>query len=440
MPNMITNGLRIENAEAFAKKILSEKTYIAIGKTTPWQDENNPICSTLDDKFIAETLKDIIGFKSLQQNSLVYYTTRIDWTQNTVFDAYDDNINMVDSRKSDGSPYKFYVLTSENNVYKCIGNANGKPSTVMPTDKSVKFLNTSDGYVWKYMYSISDADVSRYLIPGYMPIYTKTYNDNSDQYNVQITAEPGSIQFISVDDGGTDYIASNPPEIVISGDGSGAKAEVQIDSSTKKITNVKITNPGSGYTKAEITINGSNTSAKLRPIIGPITGHGKNAKLELGGTYLGIVIEINADESGKIPLGIGYRQISLVKDLKTKEKGKAIRISESDCLSYKIGDIVKGLTSNATATVVAKDDRNGLIYFETVFGDFTKNERVRNNTTKMESTIDRLFQSITLPAYKLVYNSSEVDVNSCVPLYIVNRTKIDRASLQKETLFLIVSF
>lgn len=440
MPNMITNGLRIENAEAFAKKILSEKTYIAIGKTSPWENENEPICSILDDKFVGETLKDIIGFKSLQQNCLIHYAPRIDWKKNVIYDAYDDRINMIDSRKPDGSPYKFYVLTSENNVYKCIGNANGKPSTVMPTDNSIEFLNTSDGYVWKYMYSISDADANKFLLPGYMPIYTKTYNDNSYQYYVQTSATPGSIRFVSVDDGGTDYIVSNPPEIIITGDGSGATAEVQIDSSTKKITNVKILNPGKGYTKAEITIKGSNKTAKLRPIIGPITGHGKNAKLELGGTYLGIAVEINADESGKIPLNIDYRQISLVKDLKTKEKGKAIRISEHDCQSYRVGDIVKGLTSNATAMVVAKDDRNGLIYFETVSGDFTMNERVRNNTNKFESTIDLLFQSITLPAYKLVYNKSEVDVNSCVPLYIVNRTKIERASLQKETLFLIVSF
>lgn len=55
----------------------------------------------------------------------------------------------------------------------------------------------------------------------------------------------GYVIDILIQNGGAGYLA--PPRIDIVGDGSGATAEATIDSNTGTITNITVTNPGSGY-------------------------------------------------------------------------------------------------------------------------------------------------------------------------------------------------
>ena len=209
---------------------------------------------------------------------------------------------MVDDRKSDNTNYIFYVVTDERNVYKCI-ESNGKPSTIKPTGKSYNYYTkTSDGYVWKYMYSISEDDMNKFALPDWMPIYDKPYKDDSDQWKVQESTSTGKVTRIVIEDAGSDYSRKVPPIVRIVGDGTGATATVNV-STSNKIESVVITNHGSGYTRATVEIDGSNKSAKLRAVLEPKTGHGKNPMTELGGSYLAISVELNGNEENKIIKG-----------------------------------------------------------------------------------------------------------------------------------------
>lgn len=434
MANLITNLLRINNAKLLKKDLEQNKYYAFIGKQTAWANEEKPDCPNLEDEFFEKTLNDVIAYKAIQANASCFVVPRYDWKSGTIYDAYDSSINMIDDRKSDNTNYIFYVVTDERNVYKCI-ESNDKPSTIKPTGKNYNYYTkTSDGYVWKYMYSISEDDMNKFALPDWMPIYDKPYKDDSDQWKVQESTSTGKVTRIVIENAGSDYSRKVPPTVRIVGDGTGATATVNV-STDNTIESVTVTNQGSGYTKATVEIVGSNKSAKLKAVLEPKTGHGKNPMAELGGSYLAISVELNGNEENKISL-VEYRQTGLIKNIKTKETGTAIKVSNHD--AFNVGDIITGLSSKSTATIVAKS--NELLYIKESNGVFVSTEKIKNNQNKLENNIDRIFYNVKIPANKSIYKADEIEKYSGDLLYIVNRVKIARATKQKETLYFIISF
>ena len=57
---------------------------------------------------------------------------------------------------------RMYVLSSANNVYKCMNNNAGGTSTVEPSGTSTSEFTTADSYVWKYMYTLSTTQITNF--------------------------------------------------------------------------------------------------------------------------------------------------------------------------------------------------------------------------------------------------------------------------------------
>jgi hypothetical protein len=95
---------------------------------------------------------------NLWSNGVVY--TQYDNTSNTLF--ANNNYYTVSPPVADGAPYQ---------IYKCIYNANNGPSTVQPTIVQPTSFQTSDGYIWRYIATISSANYSKFSSGNYMPIY-----------------------------------------------------------------------------------------------------------------------------------------------------------------------------------------------------------------------------------------------------------------------------
>lgn len=91
---------------------------------------------------------------------------------------------------------RYYALAAYN-VYVCISNNNNTASTIAPSGTSSSYLNTADGYTWKYMSSIPAS--SKFLTSGYMPIYTA----NQNQYSAN-----GSIINLYIDNPGSGYLSA----------------------------------------------------------------------------------------------------------------------------------------------------------------------------------------------------------------------------------------
>jgi len=97
------------------------------------------------------------------------------------------------------------VVTSDYNVYKCIDNNRNANSTVKPTGTGTSIITTADGYRWKFMYTISGGEITKFLTRDYMPVKTLKTNDSSAQWSVQQAAANGAINHIVITANGSGY-------------------------------------------------------------------------------------------------------------------------------------------------------------------------------------------------------------------------------------------
>ena len=241
---IITNKFRIHNAKSFIEgfseldgiedpndpcvSTLRQKTniYLFIGKHTPWNssdtisgagdltnDMNPPIPSDTVQNIDFELWRNMIAAKKVNPSDVKHVIPRHDWSLNNdgsgkVYTQYDDlNKSLFNS-----SYAPFYVFTDDFNVYKCISNNYGSLSTVKPTGTDTsQMIKTSDGYVWKYMYSISPADSLKFVTTSHIPVDTLKSNPNllssfpqqqGTQWDVQQSAIDGAIHStVKIDEG-----------------------------------------------------------------------------------------------------------------------------------------------------------------------------------------------------------------------------------------------
>lgn len=98
------------------------------------------------------------------------------WEEGSVYSRYDNTSNTLHTDNN------FYVVSEQTfaggnyYVYKCIDNANGASSTVDPgsigTPNQPSTFQTSDGYKWRYMYSITEYNYNRFGSENYIPVST----------------------------------------------------------------------------------------------------------------------------------------------------------------------------------------------------------------------------------------------------------------------------
>jgi hypothetical protein len=174
------------------------------GRTVPWgstfagdpttgSDTSPPgNANSLGERY--DAWRNAIGGKLLEPRDVYHVFKRIDWVHNTVYKPYADNVDIHDGT------YNFYVLTDENNVYKCLDNDGGQKSTVKPTGTSTSSFTSDDSYTWKFMFKVTE-DSKKFLNLDYIPCKYVTQREDNEtlaQYNVQTTAIDGSIDFIGM--------------------------------------------------------------------------------------------------------------------------------------------------------------------------------------------------------------------------------------------------
>lgn len=155
--------------------------------------------------FLADVHKNILMVKQVTPgpNDVVYLIRRINWTSNTVYVEYEDNVDL--------SCEDFYVMTEDYNIYKCLNNNNGALSTVKPTITDAAASATAsytDGYIWKFMYQVPVLDRIKFLTSEYIPV-----RNVSDGVNFDVN---GVISSVNIDAAGEGY---TDPYLVIQGDG-----------------------------------------------------------------------------------------------------------------------------------------------------------------------------------------------------------------------------
>jgi len=182
-----------------------DKLFFFIGKTTGW-DESGPSAGTPEDTIVddIDTLRNIIAYKAIQPSDINYMIPKNEWTYGAKYDEYSDSVSL------EGKTY--HVMTDEYHVYKCISNNDGGESVKKPSSTvTTGTFSTSDGYRWKYLFTIPEA-LRKYITEDYIPVPIVSFRSFDEitqrQYDTQINAVNGSIDYIRVTSNKTVNIAS----------------------------------------------------------------------------------------------------------------------------------------------------------------------------------------------------------------------------------------
>lgn len=227
----------------------SNGTYLFVGKSGPWPSEPTPELPLNSPSRLNATLDEMVAFKRVTIGNTKTCIRRNDWTSGAVYDGFDPDVEDYVYANP------FHVLTDDNNIYKCLDNNGGIASTSKPTGTSTSPITTGDGYSWKYMATVSAADAIVFLTTNFIPIEQKLVNDASPQYNVQVTAVPGSISNISVIESIGAYTT---PVVAIIGNGTTGAATATLNPDNT-LNLVQVTNIGQDYTNAFATVIESGT-------------------------------------------------------------------------------------------------------------------------------------------------------------------------------------
>lgn len=193
-------------------KTSDENSYfLYIGKITPWADETAAPPNTDSSEEANESWRNSFFVKRILSKDIRMIVPRFYWSPHQVYTQYTDNVDMFDEAVPGGSS-NFFVISPENHIYKCLSNNNRAESTVMPSGTSTNVLQTADGYIWKYMYSLLPEDLhfsTSFKMPVHQAVVTDTQIALVDQYAVQQNAVHGSMDFVEIENSGAPFILAS---------------------------------------------------------------------------------------------------------------------------------------------------------------------------------------------------------------------------------------
>ena len=460
MPAIITDPFKKQLTQKIFDEVSNStnRYYIGIGRSESWDSSETVPNPTDTPRTIRNARAGLQSVKSA--TDLSYVVPRYNWSSGNIYQAYDDDFASI----PDTNPYA--VLTEDNLVYLCLQQAKsttGAPttSTIKPSGTSTKPFKTSDGYVWKFLYTLSAARSSAFLSANFLPVEkvldTTTLGRShtvleAQQFLVQDSAVPGQILNIKLTNGGTGYTST--PTVTIQGDGVRASAtatvsggtvtKIELDSSTDSAITM-----GQGYNFASVDItSGGGSGASALAIIGPDSGLGADPRDDLKATSLMFNSKPNGIEDSNFIVGQDFRQVLLIRDPAlstdstaqlpiTTSSGKALnflKLTGTANTSF-LDATITGETSAAKA-VIDEVDSDRLFFHQTEatgFKAFQEGENISGggaSGTLVAAGVD---------ADSDAFTKDDVDKLRGTIVYIENRAPVTRAANQQEDLKVVIT-
>ena len=211
MPLLLKASIKRTYAENLLNDIALNRGqyFLFVAKGTPWDATAGasadiiPVTppDTVKDEY--DIMRSVIGYKKLDPNQVVFALPRVPW-EISEYDAYEDDEELFNQ----DAPKNFYVVTSANNIYKCLKRGSGN-SVVQPSHTSTTPLEYSDGYTWKYLATVKESQLP-YELTDYVPVNYAlvqqdtlgTDSESTTQYNTQRAAVRGEITRLDLVDTG----------------------------------------------------------------------------------------------------------------------------------------------------------------------------------------------------------------------------------------------
>lgn len=392
---IITDKLRLINCANFIKDISAGGYYTFIGfpnssSLYPNWDSTRP--DPKDNGLYLNSYKDnILGVKKLTTSDVVRVIPKITWVSGKKYEMYRHDYGVTNLTPVTGSTRlydsSYYVMNKDYRVYICINNnseANtnlGSISTQEPLHTDLSPREESDGYVWKYLYTLSPADVLKFDSTDYISVPNDwETTDNLEISRIRDNAVDGKIETVIIENNTATY---SPPssiitDIPIEGDGDGAFASVEFNETGNPIK-VVVTSGGSGYTFGTLNLDSQlqplgSQKAIFNVIIPPHGGHGANIYTELGSYRVLVYSRIeNSSTNPDFMIGNQFSRIGIIKGI--TEVGSATTFTSStgsgvyalkltgDASGEAYDSIITQQNSNAIGTLVSFDVTTGVLRY-----------------------------------------------------------------------------
>lgn len=160
----------------------------------------NVIPTPVDDirEVYVDAYRNMICGKRLGESDLSLMVRNVPYTSGKAFAMYDDNDSTLFTKDF------FCVVNAGANyhIYKCLDNNMGANSTVEPNFSHISGANTSvyqtsDGYRWKYLYTLSSTVYDKFSTTNYIPFVA-----NNDVVGNAIS---GKVEIIRIQEAGKNY-------------------------------------------------------------------------------------------------------------------------------------------------------------------------------------------------------------------------------------------
>lgn len=462
MASLFTKNFGIVNARNFESFLTGNfaQMYITIGRGRQWPNSDTIVTPVDTANTFYDFWNNLIGIKKITASDMNLVIPRVDWAANTKYIEYTQDTQLFIKGNTSNIAYdnKFYVRNTKDQIFKCLFNNANANSTIMPEiaiDGQLPenaFIDTSDGYKWKYMYTIPAGLKEKFFTSQFMPVTSESIVTNN--------AVDGRLDILKIITAGAGFNAnanSNSLAIfTVTGDGSNANITARITTTPNtanggNIVNYNIISGGNNYTRATITIVDAikipgTANGNVIAVIGPPGGHGSDVAQELGASALMVSVGIEGDESGVIPVSVtgneGFRQIGLLKDpllaaASNVATGTVYRATTKYRLTepskdYEHQEVVYisegGLSSaTLTASVEFYDGANNEIYVNNIVGTVNPPQTLIGDTSGAIATI------VSIEESDLKRYSGDL-------LYIENTAEISRDPTETQQIKLTLRF
>ena len=498
MSAIITEKFRQHNANQFNESFTEtagNAYYLFLGKATPFTSgtttgsDSSPPTPQDGEQDETRAWDSMLAAKKITSSDITFAIPRRNWANGATFDMYRHDItasNQTTSSASNLYDSTFYFVTSDFNVYKVLDNNGGTAySGAEPTSTSTSPFALG-GYVLKYMYTITQSEISKFVTTDFIPVSTDS--------TVSAAATDGKIESFIVTAGsgytnGTYYAA-------VHGDGTSAGtssgAIVRITVANNAIasfglvagTDTTVHAGGANYTFGYVNLGddfifsdaslssstslGSGTGGAIDVIISPVGGHGSNAVTELGGHYVMAATTITQAEDDNFSTANDFRTVGIIVDptnfgtstvatASTARQTYVVKFASSSG-TFQADEVITQASTGAVGKVVEFDSTLSLLYYQQEsfkgFGTnatsgnyvaFSGANLITGGTSGATGTPSTDTESVTLANSTTLslttgYANPELEPDSGDIIYLENRKPIQRASDQTEDIKVIIEF
>jgi hypothetical protein len=392
---VVTDKLRILNCSNFIDDVSSGGYYTFIGfpnATTLYPNWDSSRPDPTDNYLYLNSYRDnILGVKKITSSDVVRVIPKIVWTNGKKYEMYRHDYSVYNLTPVTGATRlydaSYYVMNSEYKVYICINNNSlpsnqnqGSISTQEPLHTDLTPRLESDGYMWKYLYTLSPSDVLKFDSTNYISVpndWEGTANEEISR--IRDNAVDGKIETIIIEDNTATYPLPSQTltNVPIKGDGTStdettdAMASVVFDENGKPVE-VIVTDGGKGYTFGTLDLNSilsptSGTKAIFNVIIPPPGGHGAHIYDELGAFRALVYSRIENDSTNPdFMVGNQFSRIGIVKNVKSFGTNNSFSdTSGSGLHAVKLTGDASGETLDSTITQSNTGAIGNLVSFDT---------------------------------------------------------------------------